>query len=58
MIETIYDWLLHIFALIGIVSTLVYIIVGKILYEDEKQSAHEDEILVTKTDQELYDAEN
>ena len=56
MFETIYQFLLHTFALIGLVLTILIIGVGRILHDDQKPS--EDDILMGKTDRELYDREN
>jgi len=60
ILETIYDFLLHTFALIGLVLTLVIILVMKVLHEESQREYdyNEDEILATKTDRELYDEEN
>ncbi len=58
MFETIYQFLLHMFALIGLVLTILIIGVGRILAEDSSHIPNEDDMLVTKTDRELFDEEN
>lgn len=37
MIEIIYDYLLHTFAIIGVMLLLVLVVTGYVLYKDEKE---------------------
>lgn len=58
--EIIYEFLLHVFALIGLILTIIAVILARFIISDSecKKEPNEDEILCTKTDREIYDAEN